>query len=298
MDPEAQVAELLARHALPGGYRATLDVAVRPLARRIVSERRRLGRPVVVGLCGSQGSGKTTFAAVLDVLLQGEGLGVAVLSVDDLYLTAGERRELARTHHPLLATRGPPGTHDVALGLSVLEALTQPGEATLAVALPRFDKAADTRADLAAWTTVAAPVDVVLFEGWFVGARSQPDAALTQPVNALERVEDADGVWRRTVNDALAGEYQALFARIDLLVLLQAPGFEQVYAWRALQEARLAERLASEGRRGTVMDAAALQRFIQHYERLTRWILEEMPARADVVVKLDVHQEVTAVRGL
>jgi D-glycerate 3-kinase len=124
------------------------------------------------------------------------------------------------------------------------------------------------------------PVDVVLFEGWCVGARPQPAAALTRPVNALERDADPDGRWRTFVNTALAGAYAPLFARIDRLVLLQAPGFEVVAGWRAEQEAKL------RARTGRGMDEAEIARFVAHYERLTRWILQEMPPRADLVFPL------------
>ena len=296
MDDTPQIEALIAREALPRTFRSTVDEVLRPLAGRIAAERARLGRPMVVGLCGSQGSGKSTFAAFLSALLEAAGLGAAVLSLDDLYLTADERRRLAATRHPLLATRGPPGTHDVALGLRTLDALTDTTRPPNPVALPRFDKARDTRAVPADWPRVQAPVDVVLFEGWFVGARPQPEADLAAPANTLERDEDVDGAWRREVNAALAGDYQTLFARLDLLVLLQAPGFEQVHAWRALQEEKLAARLAAEDRDGEVMDEAALTRFIAHYERLTRWILHEMPARADVVVRLGPDHGVEGVR--
>ena len=297
-DEEAALDALHRRFALPEAYRAVVDAVARPLAGRIAAEQVRAGRPIVVGLCGSQGSGKSTLAAFVAVLLEGRGLSVAGLSVDDLYLSRRERRELAAAHHPLLAARGPPGTHDVALGLEVLDALTRVDGSARQVALPRFDKADDARRDRAAWPQVRAPVDVVLFEGWFVGARPQPQAELEAPVNALERDEDAAGVWRRHVDAALAGDYQALFARIALLVLLKAPSFERVYAWRALQEKKLAATLEAEGRTGAVMDPPALRRFIAHYERLTRWILREMPARADVVVRLGSAHEVLEVAGL
>lgn len=292
-----EVEALIAREGLPATYHATVDRTLAPLAARIAADHRKAGRPIVVGFCGSQGSGKSTFAAFLDLLLQAQGLSVAVLSVDDLYLGHAERGRLASEVHPLLATRGPPGTHDVELGMKTLDALTRPA-GPHRVALPRFDKAEDGRSDPAGWPTVEAPVDVVLFEGWFVGARAQPLADLAEPVNRLEREDDPDGAWRGKVNTALADDYSALFARIDLLVLLQAPGFGHVHAWRSLQERKLAARLAAEGRTGEIMDDAALRRFIMHYERLTRWILQEMPQRADVVVRLGSDHEITGVDGL
>jgi D-glycerate 3-kinase len=166
----------------------------------------------------------------------------------------------------------------------VLDGLAGEGE----TALPRFDKAMDDRAPVEAWPVVAGPVDVVLFEGWCVGARSQPAQAqaLAAPLNALERERDPDGAWRAHVNAALAGPYRALFARLDLLVLFTAPDFETVLTWRREQEAKLRNRLAATGQ-GGAMTNDEIAVFVQHYERLTRHIAREMPARADVVVALD-----------
>jgi D-glycerate 3-kinase len=165
--------------------------------------------------------------------------------------------------------------------------------------LPSFDKAADDRRAQADWPRITTPVDIVLFEGWFVGAKPQQQAALAMPVNDLERNEDATGQWRVFVNDALGDQYQPLFARIDLLVLLQAAHFDVVYRWRAEQEQKLRERLGREGgNTSKLMDDAALRRFIAHYERLTRHVMEEMPERADVVIELDDERVPRRVRGL
>lgn len=240
-------------------------------------------RLLVVGITGAQGSGKTTLVAALARTLAEEGIAAASLSLDDLYLTSAERQDLARTVHPLLATRGVPGTHDVALGLAVFDALAR-GEAA---ALPRFDKGRDDRLPREFWPKAPTGTQVVLFEGWCLGAQPQDQAALARPVNPLEAEEDPHGTWRAYSNAALAGSYQALFARIDLLVLLAAPGWQVVATWREQQEAELRATGAAQA-----MDPAGVRRFIQHYERLTRSILAEMPARADLLVRLDEQREV------
>jgi D-glycerate 3-kinase len=226
-------------------------------------------RPFVIGIAGAQGSGKSTAAALLAALLRKRGLRVAILSIDDLYLDRGARERLARDVHPLFVTRGVPGTHDPTLGLAIIAALGRAGR----VAVPRFDKARDRQGKPDA---VAAPVDVLLLEGWCVGARPQEDAALADPINALEAEEDAAGRWRRHANTALAGDYQRLFARIDRLVLLAAPGFDVVAGWRREQERGL-----DDG-----MDDAAVARFVEHYRRLSLHMLAEMPGRADLVIHL------------
>ncbi len=234
---------------------------------------------LVVGLCGAQGAGKSTVAKTARDALEARGLRTVILSLDDLYLTRAQRTALARDVHPLLATRGPPGTHDVALGVALLASL----KAGQDVVLPVFDKLADDRAPPQAWRQISGSADVVLFEGWCVGARPQPQALLGDPINALERERDADGAWRAYVNRALVKDYPAIFAGIDRLVMLRAPGFEVVAGWRLEQEAQTLA--GSRGGRG--MDAGEIENFIQHYERLTRWMLDEVPARADLVLALD-----------
>jgi len=285
MESEAAIIAAFVRdEGLPADFADLADRLHRPLAARIAGWAGGGRAPLVVGICGPQDSGKSTLAALVARLLTARGLAVATLSIDDLYRTKAERARLAREVHPLLATRGVPGTHDPALGLAVLQALGRP-ETT---ALPRFDKAADDRAPETSWPRVEGPVDVVLLEGWCVGARPQPAARLAAPVNALERDEDPNGVWRGFANAALAAPYATLFARVARLVLLTAPAFAVIRAWRGQQEARLRARLAAEGRDPALaMDEAALDRFVAHYERLTRWIAEDLPGAADVVIPLD-----------
>ncbi|MFT4077336.1 MAG: kinase [Asticcacaulis sp.] len=208
---------------------------------------------------------------------------MALLSLDDLYLAPDQRPV---DISPLFVTRGVPGTHDVALGECVIDALKtgQP------VHLPRFDKATDAPKPVSEWPEVTAP-DIILLEGWCVGARPQTESDLAAPANELERERDPQGVWRRYVNAQLAGPYRQLFARIDRLVLLAAPGFEVVGAWRTQQEHDLSRMLEKTGQAGTkVMSDAQIAQFIQHYERLTRYILSEMPQRADLVLRLDANR--------
>jgi D-glycerate 3-kinase len=285
--------QFLETERLPAGY---LDLVRRlhaPLVERIATAARAKGSVFVVGLTGSQASGKTTSAAVLARLLEADGLRPAILALDDLYLPLADRRRLAAEVHPLLLTRGVPGTHDVAMGAAILESLGRPGETLI----PRFDKASDDRLGRSACISVQGPVDVILFEGWCVGARPQSPEALVRPVNELERDRDPNGVWRAYANAALAGPYRALFDPLDFQVLFAAPGFEAVLGWRIEQEEKLRARLAETGASGGQTDAE-IAVFIRHYERLTRHILEEMPGRSDVVVRLALDRTVVGIEGL
>lgn len=238
----------------------------------------------VLGISGLQGTGKSTLAAQVAVRARAEGRQVSVLSLDDLYLTRHERQTLAQRVHPLLATRGPPGTHAVDWGVALLDAL----RAGHAVTLPRFDKLADDRLPMTQGAAIDAGVDLVILEGWCVGAPAQDDAELAAPLNALEQHEDADGRWRRYCNQALREDYPALWQRIDCLWFLQPPGWDVVVDWRWQQEQALA---AAQGR-PVSLDRAGVQRFVQHFERVSRQALRTLPDRADHVLRLDAARAV------
>ena len=74
------------------------------------------------------------------------------------------------------------------------------------------------------------PPRLVILEGWALGLRPQLQSALEAPVNALEREEDADGQWRRWVNQQLRA-YQPLWRKLDALIVLQAPDWSQTRFW-------------------------------------------------------------------
>ncbi|MEM7500904.1 MAG: hypothetical protein AAF417_02620 [Pseudomonadota bacterium] len=277
--------DFIRRHALPPNFRKTISQHYGPLVRWLVDRAR--GRDdFLLGISGAQGSGKSTLAEYLGLALPTERGTVAVLSLDDFYLTRPERRALARQVHPLLETRGVPGTHDIPLlrrQLDALQALSA-GETLL---VPRFDKATDDRAPKDAWTRIAGPVSMIVLEGWCVGARPQAEHELARAINVLEREEDPGGTWRRFVNESLRGRYATLNARLDALLYLQVPDFERVFSWRLEQERKLAARAA-----GTrVMSEAELARFILHYERLTLANQRMLPRVADIVMRLDDDHE-------
>ena len=271
---------------------ALIDIYI-PLAAHLAGHVDDYRSTRIIGVNGAQGSGKSTLCRLLQIVLE-EGFAkrVATFSIDDIYLTRAEREILAVKVHHLLKTRGVPGTHDVALGLQLLTGL-RALQAGQSIEIPVFDKSIDDRSPKKDFRQVTGPIDLVLFEGWCVGARPQRDQALAIPVNSLERVEDPDQVWRRYVNKQLANDYQRLFAEIDLLIMLKVPGMASVVEWRSKQERKLAK-AAPGGHK--IMDTEALQRFIMHYERLTRATLTEMPDRADLVFKLNQKHKIDSVQ--
>jgi D-glycerate 3-kinase len=244
---------------------------------------------LVVGINGAQGTGKSTLSELLKRLLHGRNLSCVVLSIDDLYLTRAQRSELARDIHPLLQTRGVPGTHDLALGLSLIAAL-KAADADSRIHIPRFDKVQDDRRPLVDWELHEGRVEVIILEGWCVGAR--PVSLSGAPINTLEQQHDADGRWRAFVEHQLQA-YQRLFRDIDMLIMLKAPSMDSIVEWRLLQEEKL--RAGSDQKEpSAMMDKPELHRFIMHYERLTRLMLETLPEFADVVFELDSNHTIAA----
>ena len=274
------IEQFIQEHQLPAAFREVADGFYRPLAAQ-VAKRVVRGDVRVLGVSGAQGSGKSTFADYLaELLRRDQGLTVICLSLDDFYLTKAERELLAQEVHPLLVTRGVPGTHDVPLASNVITGLLE-GER---VPIPRFDKSTDDRVSAEHFEISNGKVDLIILEGWCIGASTQPEQTLEQPINELERLEDANGSWRTYVNNALASQYAELFSQIDYLLLLHAPNFECIYQWRRMQEQKLRDNV---GDTLGLMDDQSLHRFIMHYERITRACLSELPAIADAVLELN-----------
>ena len=248
-------------------------------------------KPLIVGINGAQGSGKSTLTKIIGALLEiGFNKKVVSFSIDDLYKTREQRYKLASDIHPLLATRGVPGTHDAKLGIDILTQLVSKSDFVLSI--PVFDKSMDDRLPESLWNRVRGRCDIVLFEGWCVGSIAEDEQALETPINLLEDIDDSARIWRTYVNQQLAADYAELFSFIDVLVQLKIPDFSKVFEWRKLQEQKLkAAMVDSQSMIDMTMSESDIERFIMHYERITRHTLEEMPTRANVVMELgDDHR--------
>lgn len=238
--------------------------------------------PFFIGLSGAQGSGKSTVVEALAQSLP----GVAILGLDDFYLTLDERRALARQHSPLLATRGPPGTHDVPLLHRVLDELA----AGRPVRVPQFSKPADDRGSDKTLIDFEGAPALVLLEGWLVGAIAAEDFVTGPPLNALEQQGGAQA-WRAFQCDQLSGPYQLLWDRMDAFVHLAAPDFATVLRWRTEQE----ETNLGVARGGLAPERIRwVEDFVQYYERVTRDMLAGA-RRPGTVIQLDERRRLSAV---
>lgn len=273
---------------LPASFEKIVQDIYLPLAQIIVNKKQQ-SSPLLVNINGAQGTGKSTLTRFLKKIIESEIDGkVAELSLDDFYYTRHERQQLSMQVHPLFVTRGVPGTHDTALLEYVLDALMtrQPCSA------PRFDKAVDERCEKSAWTDYKIPVDVVLFEGWCNNSPVQSLQELANPINELEVNEDADGIWRHYVNEQLSDYHNRVFKHADMNIMLNAQDFERIFEWRKLQEKKLK---ASASDHKHVMSDAQLQRFIQHYERISRHTLSYLPTTVDVELPIAADHSITGI---
>ena len=281
------------KRSLPDNFMHTVLHWYLPVAEQIMLAKKNTQQTLLVSFNGSQGSGKSTITAFLRLILIHQfEFNTVEVSIDDFYLTHHDRQQLAKNIHPLFATRGVPGTHDIQLAVNTINCLRSCTQQS-PCAVPQFDKAIDDRKPEAQWPLVNEPVDVILFEGWCNHAPLSTAAQLEQPVNDLERNEDAEGIWRSYSNRQLAEYHRLLFDRAELLIHLKAPSFEKVYEWRGLQEKKLEKDAGVDNH--AVMNEQQLQRFIQHYERITRLCLQQLPELADIVLTLNDQHAIESI---
>lgn len=283
----------ITRNSLPEHYLQQASIWFDPIVETLVKHHFSAGRTLVVGINGCQGSGKTTLADYLCTCLQNRGLKAVAISIDDFYLTRKQRQQLATDVHPLLSTRGVPGTHDLELALDTLQQLSQnSGD----VKIPKFNKAQDERLPEELWSRVETPLDIIILEGWCVGITAEAEESLLEPMNQLELVQDPNAEWRSYINQQLVTNYPELWQLIDRLIMLQAPSFSCVYNWRLEQEQKLAARsdLTDSSSNNHIMAAEEIKQFIQHYERLTRHSLKYLPQNCQHLFQLTNKRQVAA----
>ena len=254
-----------------------------PFANQLSSWQKTLHRPLVQGILGGQGTGKTTLTLILTEILRHFGLQTCRLSIDDLYKTYADRQQLQQVD-PRFRWRGPPGTHDVELGLKTLSQLRQ-GEHP--VAIPRFDKALhDGAGDRTEpeWVTGA---DIILFEGWFVGVRPvAPQVLATAPAPIAT---DTDRDFAREVNRRLQ-DYLPLWDQLDRLLVLYPSDYRLSQQWRQQAE----QQMIASGRTG--MSDAEIAEFVEYFWRALHPELFIQPLltdaeHVDLVIDIDANHQ-------
>ena len=251
-------------------------------------------KPLIIGLAGGQGSGKTTISSILTLILKKYfKLNVFKISIDDFYKTRKDRKLLSKKKHPLLMIRGVPGTHDVDLILSLFKKIKNKKFKTLQV--PKFNKAIDDRYKKNLWYKLKLRPDVVIFEGWCVGAKAQTANQLKKAINSTEKVYDREAKWRVHVNNQLKTKYKILFKQLDGLLYLKAKNFNLLRAWRLKQERKLEEQTKNK-KNLRIMNSHDLINFMQTYQRITQQMFKDVLISSSIIINLNSNHQIEQIK--
>ena len=245
-------------------------------------------KTLFLGFSGGQGAGKTTIAKILKIILiKYFKRNTQVISIDDFYKTQKERYKMSNLIHPLLMTRGVPGTHDVSLIQKFFSFVKR--KKFKKFIIPKFSKRIDDRLKKKYWMNIKKRPEVVILEGWCVGAKPQSNFLLKKPINILEKKEDKNMFWRRHVNEKIKKEYKKIFANIDNFIFVKVPNFKMVFKWRLLQEKKLSKKSHSDKK---VMSYDEIKRFIMFYQRITLQMIKDLSKSASVVMLLKKNHSI------
>ena len=259
-----------------------------------ISKKAKKKSPLIVGLAGGQGSGKTTISSILSLILKKYfKLKVFKISIDDFYKTKKQREILSKNKHSLLLTRGVPGTHDIKIMLDFFRKIKTKNFKSLK--LPKFNKANDDRYKKKHWYKLKSRPDVVIFEGWCVGAKPQSLRLLKKPINALERSYDKSLKWRRFVNLQLKTNYKKLYSQLDSLLYLKVKNFNLLKKWRIKQEEKLW--LKSKSRKNLkIMNKKEVINFMQTYQRITEQMFKDAPKYSSIIMNLNKNHQIHKIK--
>ena len=259
-----------------------------PISFWIENKYKKKGKTLFLGFSGGQGSGKTTVAKILKIILKKFfKREIYVSSIDDFYKTLKDRNEMSHTIHPLFKTRGVPGTHDISLVKKFFDFIKKKNFKKFK--LPKFDKSMDERLKKKYWSNIKKRPEIVILEGWCVGAKPQSNSIINKSINVLEKYEDKHLIWRKYANEKLKKEYKKLFAMIDHFIFMKIPNFNVVYKWRLLQEIKLRKKSHSNKK---IMSYNEIKRFIMFYERITLQMIKDLSKSASVVIFLKTNHKI------
>ncbi len=286
------LATFIKQHNLPEEFSLSVEKYYKPIAQQLFDRFKRSTSPFFVGINGCQGSGKSTLTDYIGEYLTSQyKLNVVVMSLDDFYYSSQDRQNLANTVHPLLATRGVPGTHDMT---ELTQVLTKLKARETGFTIRKFNKATDEPYPESRWQVMNQSADIVIVEGWCWGVSPQTEEQLKTPINELEYKYDTTGKWRNYVNQQLKDEYVSLYKEMDFWLALQAPSFDCVYKWRLEQEEKLkARNVGLENSK--IMSSAEILNFTQYFQRLSVQACNTFKESADIICYLDSQRKITEI---
>ena len=251
-------------------------------------------KPFFVGLAGGQGTGKTTTSSIIKIILEKYfKLNVFKISIDDFYKTRKERILLSKKIHPMLLTRGVPGTHDINMMLNFFKKVKN--KKFKSFQLPNFNKAIDDRFAKKYWYNIKKKPDVIIFEGWCVGAKHEKKSSLNKAINSMERIKDPKKVWRKYVNHQLKQKYKDLYSQLNCLIYLKAKNFSLLQKWRLKQENKLWLK-SKKTSKHKIMNKDDVISFMQTYQRITENMFKKMTNYASILVNLGSDHQINSIK--
>ena len=262
-----------------------------PISFWIENKYKKKGETLILGFSGAQGSGKTTVTEIIKIILKKFfKREIYVSSIDNFYKTLKDRNKMSYAIHPLFKTRGVPGTHDINLVKRFFNFIKKKNFKKFMI--PKFDKSTDDRLKKKYWLNIKKRPEIVILEGWCVGAKSQISSSLKKPINILEKNEDQNLIWRKYVNNKLKNEYKKVFAMIDYFIFMKIPNFKMVFNWRLLQETKLRQKSHSNKK---IMSYNEIKRFIMFYERITSQMIKDLSRSASIVMLLKKNHRINKI---
>ena len=232
-----------------------------------ISSKAKSKHPFILGLVGGQGTGKTTTSSILEIILKKYfKLNVFKISIDDFYKTRKERLNLSKKIHPLLMTRGVPGTHDINIMLDFFK--KSKSRNFKPFKLPKFNKAIDDRCKKNQWYT------------------------LKKSINSMEKSKDTKLIWRKYVNNELKSKYKKLYDQLDCLIYLKAQSFSLLQKWRLIQEKKLWLKNKNKKTKNKIMTKEDVLSFMQTYQRVTQNMFKFAPKYASIIFNLNSDHQI------
>ena len=255
-----------------------------------ISNKANKKKPYFVGLAGGQGTGKTTISSLIKIILTKYfKLKVFRISIDDFYKTRKERTNLSKRVHPMLLTRGVPGTHDINMMLNFFRKAKSKNFKR--IKLPTFNKAIDDRFSKKYWYDLRNKPDVIIFEGWCVGAKPEKNITLKKTINSMEKAKDQKQIWRKYVNQQLKSKYKNLYSQLNCLIYLKAKNFSLLQKWRLKQERKLWLK-SKKNSNLKIMGRGDVINFMQTYQRITQNMFRYMPKHASIILNLNSNHQI------
>ena len=236
---------------------------------------------------GSQGIGKSSLVKIFSKTIEKfYNKKILLLSLDNYYLSKKERLFLSKKIHKLLITRGVPGTHNIK---NLVQNVKQFNNSKYPINLPLFDKLTDDKSE--SKKVIKKKCDILFLEGWCCGSSEITNKYLHRNINKLEKINDKKYIWRNFYNNKLKLEYKKLYNLFDELIFLRTSSFNNVFNWRLKQE----KNNKSKNKDSRKMSDDEIKKFIQHYEKITKWMIKDLNKKARIVIKIDKNQKITSI---